>query len=437
MRRNKVDIITLGCSKNLVDSEQLMRQFVANGYTVEHDPHKINGEIVVVNTCDFIGDAQEESIQMILDLGEQKKQGRIGKLFVMGCLSERFMQELVPELPEVDRFYGKFNWKELITDLGKSYYQDLAADRVLTTPRHYAFVKIGEGCNRTCSYCSIPIITGAYKSRPMEEIVEEVRQLTAKGVKEFQFIAQDLTYYGLDLYRRTALPELVERVSDLPGVEWIRLHYGYPSHFPYELLPVMRERENVCKYMDIALQHISDRMLKLMRRPITKAETYELIRRMREEVPGIHLRTTLMVGHPGETEEDFAELLDFVKQVRFERMGAFAYSHEAGTYAYTHYQDEIEQEVKQDRLDALMRAQERVSAALNEAKVGQVFKTIIDREEEDYYVGRTQFDSPEVDPEMLITKKKPLEIGSFYNVCVTGSEDYDLYGEVVHSTEKL
>ncbi|MCI6523563.1 MAG: 30S ribosomal protein S12 methylthiotransferase RimO [bacterium] len=437
MRKNKVDIITLGCSKNLVDSEQLMRQFVANGYTVEHDPHKINGEIVVVNTCGFIGDAQEESIQMILDLGEQKKQGRIGKLFVMGCLSERFMQELVPELPEVDRFYGKFNWKELITDLGKSYYQDLAADRVLTTPRHYAFVKIGEGCNRTCSYCSIPIITGAYKSRPMEEIVEEVRQLTAKGVKEFQFIAQDLTYYGLDLYRRTALPELVERVSDLPGVEWIRLHYGYPSHFPYELLPVMRERENVCKYMDIALQHISDRMLKLMRRPITKAETYALIQRMREEVPGIHLRTTLMVGHPGETEEDFAELLDFVKQVRFERMGAFAYSHEAGTYAYTHYQDEIEQEVKQDRLDALMRAQERVSAALNEAKMGQVFKTIIDREEEDYYVGRTQFDSPEVDPEMLITKKKPLEIGSFYNVCVTGSEDYDLYGEVVHSTEKL
>ena len=413
-----------------------MRQFVANGYTVEHDPHKINGEIVVVNTCGFIGDAQEESIQMILDLGEQKKQGRIGKLFVMGCLSERFMQELVPELPEVDRFYGKFNWKELITDLGKSYYQDLSADRVLTTPQHYAFVKIGEGCNRTCSYCSIPIITGAYKSRPMEEIVEEVRQLTTKGVKEFQFIAQDLTYYGLDLYRRTALPELVERVSDLSGVEWIRLHYGYPSHFPYELLTVMRERENVCKYMDIALQHISDRMLSLMRRPITKAETYELIRRMREEVPGIHLRTTLMVGHPGETEEDFAELLDFVKQVRFERMGAFAYSHEAGTYAYTHYQDEIEPEVKQERLDALMRAQARVSADLNAAKEGQVFKTIIDREEEDYYVGRTQFDSPEVDPELLLTKEQPLKIGSFYPVRVTGAGEYDLFGEVVTSTEK-
>ena len=435
MRKNKVDIITLGCSKNLVDSEQLMRQFVANGYTVEHDPHKINGEIVVVNTCGFIGDAQEESIQMILDLGEQKKQGRIGKLFVMGCLSERFMQELVPELPEVDRFYGKFNWKELISDLGKSYYQDLAADRVLTTPRHYAFVKIGEGCNRTCSYCSIPIITGAYKSRPLDEIVEEVRQLTVKGVKEFQFIAQDLTYYGLDLYRRTALPELVERVSDLSGVEWIRLHYGYPLHFPYELLPVMRERENVCKYMDIALQHISDRMLSLMRRPITKAETYELIRRMREEVPGIHLRTTLMVGHPGETEEDFAELLDFVKQVRFERMGAFAYSHEAGTYAYTHYQDEIEPEVKQDRLDALMRVQARVSADLNAAKEGQVFKTIIDREEDDYFVGRTQFDSPEVDPEMLIGKDKPLEIGSFYDVRVTGADEYDLFGEVATTME--
>ena len=437
MKRNTIDIITLGCSKNLVDSEHLMRQLEQAGYHVTHDAARPQGEIAVINTCGFIGDAKEESINMILEFAQAKEEGRLNRLYVMGCLSERYLKELGQEIPQVDKFYGKFNWKELITDLGKSYYQDLAADRVLTTPRHYAFVKIGEGCNRTCSYCSIPIITGAYKSRPMEEIVEEVRQLTAKGVKEFQFIAQDLTYYGLDLYRRTALPELVERVSDLPGVEWIRLHYGYPSHFPYELLPVMRERENVCKYMDIALQHISDRMLKLMRRPITKAETYELIRRMREEVPGIHLRTTLMVGHPGETEEDFAELLDFVKQVRFERMGAFAYSHEAGTYAYTHYQDEIEQEVKQDRLDALMRAQERVSAALNEAKVGQVFKTIIDREEEDYYVGRTQFDSPEVDPEMLITKKKPLEIGSFYNVCVTGSEDYDLYGEVVHSTEKL
>ena len=432
MRKNKVDIITLGCSKNLVDSEQLMRQFVANGYTVEHDPHKINGEIVVVNTCGFIGDAQEESINMILELGEQKQKGRIGKLFVMGCLSERFLKDLEKELPEVDRFYGKFNWKELISDLGKSYHQELATDRVLTTPRHYAYVKIGEGCNRTCSYCSIPIITGAYQSRPMDEIVDEVRGLVAQGVKEFQMIAQDLTFYGLDRYKRMALPELVERVSDIPGVEWIRSHYGYPSHFPYDLLPVMRERDNVCKYMDIALQHISDPMLKMMRRNITKAETNELLERMRREVPGIHLRTTLMVGHPGETEHDFEELIRFVKDIRFERMGAFAYSHEEGTYAYQHYKDEIPQEVKQDRLDYLMRVQEGISADVNASKVGQTFRVIVDREEEDFYVGRTQYDSPEVDPEILISKDTPLSPGSFYQVKVIDAQAFDLYGKVLN-----
>lgn len=432
MRKNKVDIITLGCSKNLVDSEQLMRQFVTNGYTVEHDPHKINGEIVVVNTCGFIGDAQEESINMILELGEQKQKGRIGKLFVMGCLSERFLKDLEKELPEVDRFYGKFNWKELISDLGKSYHQELATERVLTTPRHYAYVKIGEGCNRTCSYCSIPIITGAYQSRPMNEIVDEVRGLVAQGVKEFQMIAQDLTFYGLDRYKRMALPELVERVSDIPGVEWIRLHYGYPSHFPYDLLPVMRERDNVCKYMDIALQHISDPMLKMMRRNITKAETYELLERMRREVPGIHLRTTLMVGHPGETEQDFEELIRFVKDIRFERMGAFAYSHEEGTYAYQHYKDEIPQEVKQDRLDYLMRVQEGISADVNASKVGQTFRVIVDREEEDFYVGRTQYDSPEVDPEILISKDTPLSPGSFYQVKVIDAQAFDLYGKVLN-----
>ena len=432
MRKNKVDIITLGCSKNLVDSEQLMRQFVANGYTVEHDPHKINGEIVVVNTCGFIGDAQEESINMILELGEQKQKGRIGKLFVMGCLSERFLKDLEKELPEVDRFYGKFNWKELISDLGKSYHQELATERVLTTPRHYAYGKIGEGCNRTCSYCSIPIITGAYQSRPMDEIVDEVRGLVAQGVKEFQMIAQDLTFYGLDRYKRMALPELVERVSDIPGVEWIRLHYGYPSHFPYDLLPVMRERDNVCKYMDIALQHISDPMLKMMRRNITKAETYELLERMRREVPGIHLRTTLMVGHPGETEQDFEELIRFVKDIRFERMGAFAYSHEEGTYAYQHYKDEIPQEVKQDRLDYLMRVQEGISADVNASKVGQTFRVIVDREEEDFYVGRTQYDSPEVDPEILISKDTPLSPGSFYQVKVIDAQAFDLYGKVLN-----
>ena len=409
-----------------------MRQFIANGYTVEHDPHKINGEIVVVNTCGFIGDAQEESINMILELGEQKQKGRIGKLFVMGCLSERFLKELEKELPEVDRFYGKFNWKELISDLGKSYHQELATERVLTTPRHYAYVKIGEGCNRTCSYCSIPIITGAYQSRPMEEIVDEVRGLVAQGVKEFQMIAQDLTFYGLDRYKRMALPELVERVSDIPGVEWIRLHYGYPSHFPYDLLPVMRERDNVCKYMDIALQHISDPMLKMMRRNITKAETYELLERMRREVPGIHLRTTLMVGHPGETEQDFEELIRFVKDIRFERMGAFAYSHEEGTYAYQHYKDEIPQEVKQDRLDYLMRVQEGISADVNASKVGQTFRVIVDREEEDFYVGRTQYDSPEVDPEILISKDTPLSPGSFYQVKVIDAQAFDLYGKVLN-----
>lgn len=431
MRKNKVDIITLGCSKNLVDSEQLMRQFVANGYTVEHDPHKINGEIVVVNTCGFIGDAQEESVNMILELGEAKKKGQIGQLYVMGCLSERFLKDLQNELPEVDRFYGKFNWKELISALGKSYHQELASDRVLTTPKHYAYLKIGEGCNRTCSYCSIPIITGHYQSRSMEEIEEEVRLLVKRGVKEFQLIAQDLTYYGFDLYKRMALPELVERISDIPGVGWIRLHYGYPARFPYDLLRVMRERENVCKYMDIALQHISDPMLKQMRRNITKAETYELLQRMREEVPGIHLRTTLMVGHPGETESDFEELVAFVKQIRFERMGAFAYSHEEGTYSFKHYTDEISQDVKQDRLDYIMRIQEGISADVNAAKIGKTLKVILDREEEDFYVGRTEFDSPEVDPEMLIRKDRLLLPGQFYQVEVEEAQAFDLYGKVL------
>ncbi|WP_085536079.1 30S ribosomal protein S12 methylthiotransferase RimO [Massilibacteroides vaginae] len=431
MRKNKVDIITLGCSKNLVDSEQLMRQFVANGYTVAHDADKINGEIVVVNTCGFIGDAQEESINMILELGEAKKKGRIGELYVMGCLSERFLTEMKKELPEVDRFYGKFNWKELITDMGKSYKKELASDRVLTTPSHYGYLKIAEGCDRTCSYCSIPIITGRYQSRPMEEIEDEVKRLVSQGVKEFQVIAQDLTYYGLDVYKRMALPELLERISDIQGVKWIRLHYAYPARFPYDLLRVMRERENICNYLDIALQHISDPMLKLMRRNITKAETYELLQRMRTEVPGIHLRTTLMVGHPGETEQDFDELVEFTRKIRFERMGAFAYSHETGTYAHKKYSDDIPQEVKQERLDYLMRVQEGIAAEINEAKVGQVLEVVIDREDDDFYIGRTQFDSPEVDPEVLINKSKPLSVGEFYKVQIERAEAFDLYGKPV------
>lgn len=436
MKKNKVDIITLGCSKNLVDSEQLMRQFVANGYTVAHDPDKINGEIVVVNTCGFIGDAQEESIQMILELGEAKKKGEIGQLYVMGCLSERFKEELAKELPEVDRFYGKFNWKELLGDLGKTYNKELAAERVITTPKHYAYLKIAEGCNRTCSYCSIPIITGRYASRSMDEIVDEVCLLSAQGVREFQLIAQDLTYYGLDRYNELMLPTLIERLSDIAGVDWLRLHYAYPARFPFDLLRVMRERDNVCNYLDIALQHISDKMLKQMRRNSTKAETYDLIRRIREEVPGIHLRTTLMVGHPGETETDFEELVSFIKEARFERMGAFAYSHEESTYAFKHYADEIPQEVKQERLDYIMRIQEGISAEINATKVGQLFQTIIDREEADYYIGRTAFDSPEVDPEVLISKEKKLSIGDFYRVKIHEAEAFDLYGEVVECVKK-
>lgn len=430
MKKNKVDIITLGCSKNLVDSEHLMRQFVANGYRVEHDPSQINGEIVVVNTCGFIGDAQEECVNMILELGEAKKKGKIGRLFVMGCLSERFFKELENELPEVDRFYGKFNWKELISDLGKSYYREFASERVLTTPSHYAYLKIAEGCNRTCSYCAIPISTGSYQSIPMEDIENQVRRLVEQGVKEFQVIAQDLTYYGLDLYKRYALPELVERISDIPGVEWIRLHYGYPSRFPYDLLRVMRERKNVCKYLDIALQHISDPVLSKMRRNITKQETYDLIRRIREEVPDIHLRTTLMVGHPGETEHDFEELVEFVRTVRFERMGAFAYSHEEGTYSFLHYTDDVDADIKQERLDTLMQIQERISAEINASKIGRVFRVIVDREEDDFYIGRTEFDSPEVDPEILIAKDRQLEPGRFYNVKIEETQAFDLYGKV-------
>lgn len=430
MRKNKVDIITLGCSKNLVDSERLMRQFQLNGYTVTHDAEKVNGEFVVVNTCAFIGDAQEESINLILALGEEKDRGRIGKLFVMGCLSERFLKELKTELPFVDRFYGKFNWKELLNDIGKAYHPESSTDRVVTTPGHYAYLKIAEGCNRTCSYCSIPIITGKYRSRPMDEIIDEARLLTRKGVKEIQLIAQDLTYYGLDIYHKTVLPELVERLSDISGIQWIRLHYGYPSQFPHDLLRVIRERENVCKYLDIALQHISDPMLKRMRRRITKQETYELIGRIREEVPGIHLRTTLMVGYPGETDDDYAELMQFAQDVRFERMGAFAYSHEVGTYSYKNHQDDVGEEVKQQRLDTLMRLQQKISTEVQKEKVGKVFKVMLDREE-DFYIGRTEYDSPEVDPEVLVSKEQNLQPGKFYAARIESSEAFELYGKIV------
>lgn len=431
--KNRIDVITLGCSKNLVDSELLMRQLVANGYTVEHDPSDPVGDIAVINTCGFIGDAKEESINMILEFAEAKKANKLKKLFVMGCLTERYMNELQVEIPEVDKFYGKFAWKNLISDLGKSYYKDLEFDRSLSTPPHYAYVKISEGCDRTCSYCSIPIMTGKHKSRPMDEIEEEVRRLVKQGVREFQFIAQDLTYYGLDRYKQMKLPELVERIADIKGVDWIRLHYAYPAHFPTDLLRVIRERENVCNYLDIALQHISDNMLQKMRRNITKQQTIDLIARFREEVPGIHLRTTMMVGHPGETEQDFEELLEFVKQTRFERLGAFPYSHEDDTYCDKNYTDDIPADVKQERMNILMDVQESIALETNELKIGKTMKVIIDREDADYYIGRTEFDSPEVDGEVLIEKQTQLKTGEFYNVKILSALPFDLIGKVAES----
>lgn len=432
MRRNTIDVITLGCSKNLVDSEKLIRQLEENGYKVTHDSPNPQGEIAVINTCGFIGDAKEESINMILEFCEAKEEGKLKKLYVMGCLSERYLKELKTEIPQVDKFYGKFNWNELLADLGKAYQADYAIERTLTTPKHYAYLKISEGCDRTCSYCAIPIITGKHTSRPMEEILEEVRILVAEGVKEFQIIAQELTYYGVDLYKSQKLPELIERMAQIPGVEWIRLHYAYPAHFPKDLFRVMREYDNVCKYMDIALQHISDNMLTKMRRHVSKAEIYDLIEQFRKEVPGIHLRTTLMVGHPGETEEDFEELKEFVRKARFDRMGAFVYSEEEGTFSAKEYEDNIPHEVKQKRLDELMGIQQEISAELSNLKIGKTYRVIIDRKEGEYYIGRTQFDSPEVDPEVLVKANgKRLFIGRFYQVHITDADDFDLYGEVV------
>ena len=431
MKKNLISIINLGCSKNLVDSEMLSRQLESNGYSVEHDPEKPNGEIAIVNTCGFIGDAKEESINMILSMAQLKQRKKIKKLLVMGCLSERYMKELPEELPEVDKFYGKFSWHQILEDLGKSYDDSLRVERTLTTPSHYAYLKISEGCNRCCSYCAIPIITGHHRSRPIEEIVAEVKWLVSQGVKEFQVIAQDLTYYGLDLYKENRLANLVEAISDIPGVEWIRLHYAYPAKFPFEVLRVMRERDNVCKYLDIALQHISDKLLDMMHRHVTKKETYELIDRIRKEVPGIHLRTTLIVGHPGEEDSDFEDLMQFVKDARFERMGAFPYSEEEGTYSALNYEDNIPFEVKSERVDRLMALQQEISYEVNSAKVGKTMRVIIDRELPDYYIGRTEFDSPEVDPEVLIKKDNVLQIGSFYEVKITGAEDFDLYAEVV------
>ena len=430
--KKTIDIISLGCSKNLVDSETLMGLMEANGYTCTHDSDDPQGDIVVVNTCGFIADAKEESINTILEFAQAKTEGRIEKLFVMGCLSERYLADLEAEIPEVDGWYGKFNYKKLLKDLKGETYNACEGKRHITTPRHYAYMKISEGCDRHCAYCAIPLITGKHQSRPMEEILDEVRYLVSQGTKEFNVIAQELTYYGVDLDGKQHIAELIEKMADIPGVEWIRLHYAYPTHFPWELLRVIREKRNVCKYLDIALQHISDNMLTRMRRHVTKEETCELVRRMREEVPGIHIRTTLLVGFPGETDEDFEELKAFVKWARFERMGAFAYSEEEGTYSAEEYEDDVPEDVKQSRLDKLMRIQQNISAELEAEKVGQVLKVIIDRREGDYYIGRTEFCSPEVDPEVLIpAAEAQLTIGDFYDVLITDSEEFDLYGTTI------
>lgn len=427
-----VDLITLGCSKNLVDSELLIRQLVEAGYTVYHDREKPTGDIAIINTCGFIGDAKEQSINTILEAVERKKRGKLKQLYVMGCLSERYKKELRKEIPEVDRFYGKFDIKSIVKDLGSRFLSDIRLERCLTTPKHYAYLKIAEGCNRTCSYCAIPIITGKYKSRPIEDIEAEVKYLVSIGVKEFQVLAQDLTYYGRDLYGKPEIASLVNRLAKIKGVKWLRLHYAYPTQFPYDMLDAIRENSNVCNYLDLAFQHISDPMLKKMRRGITKEETYRLIEEIRSRVPGICLRTTLMVGHPGETDEDFEELCEFVRRVRFDRMGAFKYSEEEGTYSALNYTDDIPDDVKQQRLDRLMAIQQEIQSEINAGMVGRRLKVIVDREEGEYYVARSEYDSPEVDLEILIpAAERKLRRGCFYNVEITGAEEFDLYAKLV------
>lgn len=426
----KVNIISLGCSKNLVDTEMLLKQLDNAGYTTENDVEHSDADVVIVNTCGFIGDAKEESVNTILEQVERKKAGVIRQLYVIGCLSQRYGRELKEEIPEVDGFFGKFDWKGVMAKLGECFDEDIRNKRILTTPAHYAYLKISEGCNRTCSYCAIPIMTGKHKSREFEEIVDECRELVRGGVKEVLVVAQDLTYYGLDLYRKNRLAELIGRLSEIEGLEWIKLHYAYPAGFPLELLQVMREKPNVCKYLDIALQHCSDHMLQLMRRGIDKQQTKDLIRKIRREVPGIFLRTTLMTGHPGETEADFDELYEFVREMKFERLGVFPYSYEEDTYCDKHYQDDVPEEVKRDRAERIMALQAGISGALNHTLIGKTIRVLVDRWEDGYYIGRSEHDSPEVDPEIWIEAEAELKSGEFYEVEITGAEDYDLYGRI-------
>lgn len=430
MDKKRIDVISLGCSKNLVDSERLLKQLELSGFQAFHNSDNVDGDIVIINTCGFIGDAKEESINTILTYAEAKNEGRIKELYVMGCLSERYRDDLLAEIPEIDRIYGKFDWVNIVSDIIKRNPATMPYDRVITTPSHYTYLKIAEGCNRFCAFCAIPLITGRYKSRPIEEILEEVRMLVGKGVKEFNVIAQDLSSYGLDIYKRLALPELIDRMAEIDGVKWIRLHYAYPSEFPYEILDVMARHSNVCNYLDIALQHINNDVLKNMRRHITKEETLALIRTIREKVPGIHIRTTLMVGFPGETEEAFNELKEFVREAKFERMGAFAYCEEDDTYAAKNFSDSIPQEVKESRLEKIMAIQEDVALESNQSKIGKTMTVVIDREEPDYFVGRTEFDSPEVDPEVLIDKDDRLTVGNFYDVEITEALPFELMAKL-------
>lgn len=430
MARKKVDVITLGCSKNLVDSERLLSMFARNGFDACHEPEHSRGDITVINTCGFIGDAKEESIDMILRYIDAKNKGKIKSLYVMGCLSQRYLDELKAEMPEVDGWYGKFDWHELVTMLSRQNPATSEYDRVITTPRHHAYIKIAEGCNRFCSFCAIPLITGRFKSRPIEEILKEVADLTSRGVKEFNIIAQDLSSYGTDLYGSHRLAELIDRIAGIPGVKWIRLHYAYPADFPMDILDVMAKHDNVCKYLDIALQHISDNVLTNMRRHITGEQTRKLLAEIRRRVPGIHIRTTLMTGFPGEGDKEFEELKEFVREQRFERMGAFAYCEEEDTYGATHFSDDIPDEVKQQRLSEIMDMQAEIAARLNEAKIGTTVRVIVDREEDDYYVGRTEWDSPEVDQEVLIKKSRKLEKGEFYDVRIVDSQFFDLIAEI-------
>ncbi len=425
----KVNIISLGCSKNLVDTELLLKQLEQAGYVTETDVENSDAEVVIINTCGFIGDAKEESVNTILEQIERKKDGYIEQVYVMGCLSQRYSKELKEEIPEVDAFFGKFDWKGVLEKMGKHFNESVRNQRLLTTPSHYAYLKISEGCDRTCSYCAIPIMTGKHKSREFEEILAESRELVKSGVREILVVAQDLTYYGIDLYGKNRLAELISRLADIEGLEWIKLHYAYPAGFPEEVLTVMRERPNVCKYLDIALQHCSNHMLKQMRRGISKQQTLDLLRKIRREVPGIFIRTTLMTGHPGETPEDFEELCEFVREMQFERLGVFPYSHEDDTYCDKHYQDDVPEEIKRERAEKIMELQAGISERLNRSLVGKTFRVLIDRQEEDCYIGRTEHDSPEVDPEVLVRSEKELKTGEFYTVMITGFDEYDLYAD--------